>query len=70
MTRRLSLAFLSAVVVYALSVVSSPPALAVNCDLNVCINACTKKCAIPGCACLVWCKQSIKVHKKKGECKA
>jgi len=69
MTRHLSLAFLSAMFVYGLSVVSAPPALAVNCDVNVCINACTKKCAIPGCACLSWCRRSIEERKKKGQCK-
>jgi hypothetical protein len=70
MTPRLPLAFLSAMFVYAQSVVSAPPAPAVNCDINACINACTKKCTMPGCACLVWCKQSIRVHKKKGHCNA
>jgi hypothetical protein len=42
MSRPLSLAFLSAMLVFGLSVVFAPPALAaaVNCDANVCISTC------------------------------
>jgi hypothetical protein len=73
MSRRLSLAFLSAMFVYGISIVSSPPALAagVNCDANVCISRCQK--AGPqfgaGQGCVSFCLQTMEERKKKGQCK-
>jgi hypothetical protein len=69
MLRRLSLAFLSAMFVYGLSVAFAPSALAVNCDVNACINVCSKKCATPGCMCAANCLQTIDKRKKGGQCK-
>jgi hypothetical protein len=72
MSRCLSLALLSVVFVYGLFIVLSPrPALAagVNCDVNVCINLCSKKCATPGCGCASNCLQTIDARKKSGQCK-
>jgi hypothetical protein len=69
MSRRLSLAFLSAMFFYGLSVAFAPSALAVNCDVNACINACSKKCATPGCMCAPNCMQTIEGRKKTGQCK-
>jgi hypothetical protein len=45
------------------------PARAVNCDVNACINTCSKKCATPGCACASSCLQTIEGRKKAGQCK-
>ena len=48
MSRRLPLAFLSALIVYGLSIVFAPPALAVNCDVNACMSkACKGKGETP-----------------------
>jgi hypothetical protein len=69
MSRRLSLAFLSAMVFYGVSVALAPSALAVNCDVNACINACSKKCATAGCMCASNCMQTIDKRKKGGQCK-
>jgi|SoimicMinimDraft_14_1059742.scaffolds.fasta_scaffold13222_1 hypothetical protein len=69
MLRRLSLTFLSAMFVYGLSVGFAPPARAVNCDVNACISACSKKCATPGCACASNCMQTIDARKKSKQCK-
>jgi hypothetical protein len=69
MSRRLSLAFLSAMFVYGLSVAFASSALAANCDVNACINACSKKCATPGCMCAANCMQTIDKRKKGGQCK-
>ncbi len=70
MMRRLSLAFMSAAVVYGLSILLAPrPALAVNCDVNACISVCSKKCATPGCMCAANCLQTIDKRKKSGQCK-
>jgi hypothetical protein len=69
MSRRLSLALLSAMFVYGLAVGFAPPARAVNCDVNACINACSKKCATPGCACASSCLQTIEGRKKAKQCK-
>jgi hypothetical protein len=69
MMRRLSLAFLSAIFFYGLSVALAPSALAVNCDVNACINFCSKKCATPGCMCAANCMQTIDKRKKSGQCK-
>jgi len=66
MSRRLSLAFLSAVF---LSIAFVPSARAVNCDVNVCIDLCSKKCGTPGCACASTCLQTIDQRKKSGQCK-
>jgi hypothetical protein len=69
MSRRLSLAFLSAMFVYGLSIAFAPSALAVNCDVNACISACSKKCGTPGCACASSCLQTMDQRKKSGQCK-
>ena len=74
MSRRLSLAFLSTVFVYGLSIVFAPrPALAagVVCDVNVCISACQKRFPQGGAgqACTSGCLQTIDQRKKKGQCK-
>jgi hypothetical protein len=69
MSRRLSLAFLSAMFFYGLSVAFAPSALAVNCDVNACISVCSKKCSTPGCACAPGCMQAIDKRKKSGQCK-
>jgi hypothetical protein len=70
MSRRLSLAFLSAMFFYALSVAFAPSVLAANCDVNACINACSKKCATAGCMCAPNCMQAIEKRKKSGQCKS
>lgn len=68
--RRLSLAFMSVALVYGLSIFFAPrPALAVNCDVNACISACSKKCGTPGCMCAPNCLQTIDKRKKAGQCK-
>jgi len=69
MSRRLSLAFLSAMFVYAMSLAVAPPARAVNCDLNACINTCNKRVSTPGSSCTSWCLQSMEERKAKGQCK-
>ena len=69
MSRRLSLAFLSAMFFYGLSVAFAPSAFAVNCDVNACINTCSKKCPMPGCQCPQNCMQTIDKRKKSGQCK-
>lgn len=68
MSRRLSLALLSAMFFYGL-VALAPTALAANCDVNACISACQKKCATPGCMCPQNCMQTIDKRKKSGQCK-
>jgi hypothetical protein len=69
MSRRLLLAFLSALFFYGLSVAFAPSAMAVNCDVNACISACQKRCAFPGCQCAQNCMQTIDKRKKGGQCK-
>jgi hypothetical protein len=69
MSRSLSFAFLSALFIYGLSAALAPPALAVNCDVNACINVCSKKCGTPGCMCASTCLQTIDQRKKSGQCK-
>jgi hypothetical protein len=69
MSRRTSLAFLSAMFFYGLSVAFAPSALAANCDVNACISTCSKKCATPGCMCAQNCMQAIEKRKKGGQCK-
>lgn len=69
MSHRLSLAFLSAMFFYGLSIVFAPSAFAVNCDVNACITACSRKCATPGCMCAPNCMQTIEGRKKAGQCK-
>jgi hypothetical protein len=69
MLRRLSLAFLSAMFVYGLLVGFAPLARAVNCDVNACIGACSKRCATAGCACASNCMQTIEQRKKAKQCK-
>ena len=69
MSGRLSLAFLSAMLFYGLAAAFTPSALAANCDVNACINTCSKKCATPGCMCAKNCMQAIDKRKKGGQCK-
>jgi hypothetical protein len=71
MSRRLSLAFLSAMFFYGLSVAFAPSVLAAaNCDVNACISTCSKKCATAGCMCAPNCMQAIEKRKKSGQCKS
>jgi len=72
MMRRLSLAFMSAAVVYGLSIFFAPrPALAVNCDLNACISACQKRNPQFGAGqgCTSGCLQTMEQRKKAKQCK-
>ncbi len=71
MSRGLSFAFLSAIFVYGFSVVLALPALAVNCDVNVCISICKKSNPIyaSGQGCATNCMQTIQDRKTKGQCK-
>jgi hypothetical protein len=71
MTRRLSLAFMSAAFVYGLSVMFAPPALAVNCDLNACIKICNSRGAAStaGNGCTSLCLQTMEERKKAKQCK-
>ena len=83
MSRRLSLAFLSIVFVYGLSISGAPgPALAarahVNCDVNVCIYRCDHRCHgggygqqhwSMGCSCASNCLKTIVGRKMDGVCK-
>lgn len=71
MTRRLSLAFMFAALVYGQSVVFAPPALAVNCDLNACIKTCNSRAgtATPGNNCTSWCLQTMQERKAAKQCK-
>ncbi len=67
--RRLPLAFLSAMFFYGLSIAFAPSALAVNCDVSACIDACSKKCGTSACGCASWCLQTMEERKKSGQCK-
>lgn len=71
MALRLSLAFMSAALVYGLSVAFAPPALAaVNCDVGKCINICSKgKVGQALQSCNSWCQITIADRKKGGQCK-
>jgi hypothetical protein len=71
MSRRLSIAFLSTIFVYGLSVVLAPPALAVNCDVNACISMCKKQNPSYGAGqgCNTNCQLIIQERKAKGQCK-
>ena len=71
MMRRLSLAFMSAALVYGLSIFFAPHALAVNCDVNACINVCKKQNPSYGTGhgCTSTCMQMIQERKSKGQCK-
>jgi hypothetical protein len=67
-----SLAFLSMVFLFGLSIVFAPrPALAANCDANACISVCQKKNPQWGAGqgCTSWCLQTMEERKKKGQCK-
>jgi hypothetical protein len=80
MSRRLSLAFLSVVFVYGLSITVAPgPASAarVNCDVNVCIDRCFRRShgggggqyhISMGSACAPNCMQTMIARKKRGLC--
>jgi hypothetical protein len=70
MSRRLSLAFLSAMFFYGLCVAFAPSVQAANCDVNACVSTCSKKCAFPSCQCPQNCMQAIEKRKKSGQCKA
>jgi hypothetical protein len=71
MMRRLSFAFMSAALVYGLSIFFAPHALAVNCDVNACISACEKRGPqfAVGKACTSGCLQAMDKRKKAGQCK-
>ena len=72
MSRRLSLAFLSALIVYGFSIVFTPPApAAVNCDVNACISYCQKRNPQGGAGqtCNSGCMITMEERKKKGQCK-
>jgi hypothetical protein len=72
MKRRLSLALMSAALVCGQSVMFAAPALAVNCDLNVCMNICNKTgsgTVTAGRGCASWCLQTMEERKAKGQCK-
>ena len=71
MSHRLSLALLS-VFVFGLSILFAPrPALAVNCDVNVCIAYCQKSGPQAGLGnyCSRNCLITIDQRKKSGQCK-
>jgi hypothetical protein len=68
MSRRLSLAFLSMVFFYGLSIAFAPrPALAVNCSLPVCIKECGRMGG--GTQCSSWCDKTLAQRRSSGECK-
>jgi hypothetical protein len=71
MSHRSSLGFMSALIVYGLSVVLAPPALAaVNCDVQACINkACKGKIGNMIQSCNSSCQITIADRKKSGQCK-
>jgi hypothetical protein len=71
MSRHLSLAFSSAMIVYGLSIVFVPSALAgVNCDVGKCIDICSKgKTGTSLQVCNSWCQLTINDRKKSGQCK-
>jgi hypothetical protein len=74
MSRRLSLAFLSAMFVYGLSVTFAPPALAAGaaaCEISACIAYCEKRGpqAALGNYCSRNCLITIDQNKKAGKCK-
>jgi hypothetical protein len=71
MSRRLSLAVLSMVFFYGLSIAFAPqPALAANCDVSACIGKCEKRGPNfgTGHGCTSWCLQTMEERKKKGLC--
>jgi hypothetical protein len=67
MLRRLSLAFLSMLLVYGLAVVFAPPALAVNCSLPVCLKECARMAG--GTQCSSWCDKTLAERRSSGQCK-
>jgi hypothetical protein len=70
MTRRLSLAFMFAALVYGQSAMFARPALAVNCDLNKCISLCNKTgTGTSGNNCTSWCLQTMQERKAAKQCK-
>jgi hypothetical protein len=71
MSRRLSLAFLSAMFVYGLSIAYAPSALAAGCDFNACMARCQKNYpqAGAGQVCNSNCGIAIAERRKKGLCK-
>ena len=71
MPRYSSLGFLSALIIYGLSVVFAPPALAaVNCDVQACINkACKNAKGSIIQSCNSSCQITIADRKKSGQCK-
>jgi hypothetical protein len=71
MMHRLSLACLSAASIYGLSAAFAPPALAVVCDVNICISKCQKNNPHGGAGrvCNSKCGFIMEERKKKGQCK-
>jgi len=81
MTRRLTLAFLSVIFVYGLSIDFAPrpalaqpkPAPAAKCDMSTCLDECYRNRGRPGLSarmpCGVYCASDIEDGKKKGTCK-
>jgi hypothetical protein len=72
MLRRLSLALSFTVFVFGLTAAFAPsPALAVNCDVNACINICQKRNpqGAAGRVCNSSCMITMEERKKKGQCK-
>jgi hypothetical protein len=66
----MSRVLLSVVLVYGLSIVFAPPALAVNCDLNTCMNInCRGKGGNILQSCTSWCQITMADRKKSGQCK-
>jgi hypothetical protein len=66
MSRRLSLAFVSTVLLYGLSVAFAP-ALAVNCSLPVCLKECARMGG--GAQCSSWCDKTLAERRNSGQCK-
>ena len=61
---------ISIFLVSSLTLAFAPPALAVNCDFNTCMNICGK--GRGGGAlqrCVSWCQISLEERKKSGQCK-
>jgi hypothetical protein len=69
---RLFLTSLSTLFVLGLLGGFARPALAVNCDVGVCISMCSKSAthgAMASTGCNSWCAQTIEERKAKGQCK-
>jgi hypothetical protein len=66
MSHRLRI-LLSAMFVYVLSVISAPPALAVNCSYPVCLKECARMAG--GTQCSSWCDKTLAERRSSGQCK-